>query len=103
MGHRKAVWVAGVNAADKGVNGVVEKFLIEPPDDKLSDAFLYAIPSRLNKRCAQHGEFGFVGKKFRTEEAQRRTRHCNGATITNHIARLGFGIGIKAAVFDGSS
>ena len=45
----------------------------------------------------KHGEFGLGGEKLGREKSQWRAGHLNRTSVTDHVTRLGFGIGIKPA------
>ena len=87
---RELVGITGVNSGHERVNGVVEKFLVEPARDELADAFLDPVAARRNEGFAQHGELRLPGEEIRREKAERLGGHFNWPLVTHDVARLGF-------------
>ena len=84
--HRKFVRIARVNSRDERVNGAVEKFLIQPAQDKFGDAFFHAVAARRHERFARQGEFRAGGKKFRRQKFRLRRRHRNRFFVADDVA-----------------
>ena len=85
----KPVRIAGINARDEGVDGVVEKLLAQTTQNKLSDALLRAVSPGGNERLPQDRQFGFGSEEFRGEKPEGRAGHGDGPFIAHDIARLG--------------
>jgi hypothetical protein len=94
----EASGVAGVDASDEGVDGVVEEFLTESAEDKLGEVFLDMGGGWADERFAEELEFGGGGEERAGDELERGGGEGDGLGTSDDVAVSGVGAGVEAAV-----
>jgi hypothetical protein len=89
--------VPGIDTVDHGVDAVVEEFLAEAASDELGDTFLVGMAAG-TEGFGEEVKFGSEGEEGGKEEGGRGTGQGDGASVTDHIACVGGGVGIPAAL-----
>ena len=69
--HGKQFGVAGVNSGHQRINGVIQKFLAQPPQDKLRNGFFQAGRRPPDERLGQNPQLGRERKQGRRQKTGR--------------------------------
>src|SRR6187200_2162094 len=83
---RKLPGVAGVDAADERVHGIIEKFAAEPTNHKVRDALLRVRGGAAPEGFAEEVELGSHREERRGEETSRRSGHGHRPAVADDVA-----------------
>ena len=92
----KFVWIARINSGDERVHGAIQKFLVQPAQDKFSDAFFHAVAAWRNEWFAQRARILRGRKKVSSSKIPLATKASRPVFCCARRTRFGGRIGDRS-------